>query len=237
MVKKVCDMALPPSARPFALALLVLAAACTDDSDGDANDAGSSGAADDDPGDGSESGASDGADTGEPTEPDGAALFVTHCASCHGADAMGTTLAPTNRNPDVGYATFVVRNGRDDLPFDLAMPAFADAQLSDEEVAAIVLHLRTFDNPTTGEALFVEACANCHGADAQGGRVGKDITHEVLEDGFADVLERVREGEGGTNYAARTLFMRAWPAADLSDAEVQMIVDHILGLPLGPDDD
>ncbi len=239
MVKKVSAMAPRPSARSFALSLFVLASACTDDPDDDANDAGSSDAGDDEIGEGASSGASDGADadTGEPGEPDGAALFAANCSSCHGADAMGTTLAPTIRNPDVGYATYVVRNGRDDLPFDLAMPAFAEAQLSDDEVAAIVEHLRSFDNPTTGEALFVEACANCHGADAQGGRVGKDITHEVLDDGFADVLERVRDGEGGTNYAARTVFMRAWPAADLSDAEVQLIVDYVLGLPLGPGDD
>jgi ubiquinol-cytochrome c reductase cytochrome c subunit len=236
-------MALLRSARPpLALSILLGASACADDPDDAANDAGTETAGDEDldsdtGADDGSTGADTGDSTGTPGDADGAALFATHCASCHGAQGEGTALAPTNRNPDTGYATWIVRNGRDDLPFDLAMPVFIETALSDDEVAAIVEHLRSFDNPTAGEAIFLEACANCHGADAQGGRVGKDITHEVADDGFADVLEQVREGEGGTNYAARTLFMRAWPDADLSDAEVQLVVDYILTLPLGPGDD
>jgi mono/diheme cytochrome c family protein len=221
--------------------------ACTEDGGGTANDAGTDDGATTDLGDASEGGADDdgssdvGADTGAdttgdaPGEQDGATLFATHCASCHGADAEGTTLAPSNRNPNAGYAMWIVRNGRDDLPFDLAMPIFTADTLSDPQLEAIIDHLRAFSKPTDGEGLFLRFCANCHGPDGWGGRVGIDVTNELAEKGEAEVREQIREGDGGTSYELRTEFMPAFPDSELTDAEVALVIAYIATLPLGPD--
>ena len=233
----------PVSASDYALVVLALALACADDPADPANDAGddastsavSAGSSDTGADDtASDDGASDdGASDDAPSEFDGAVAFANRCASCHGPDAAGTMLAPQNRNPDAGYAEWIVRNGRDDLPFDSAMPMFG-AELADDELDAILAHLRSFPKPADGEGLFVMFCANCHGPDAQGGRVEKDITREV-EDGVGKWREQVREGEGGTSYALRTGFMPSWGEAELTDAEVAAVHEYVGTLPLGPD--
>ena len=229
--------------------IMLVGLACGEGGGTTANDAGTDAGASTDLDDASEGGADDdgtgtSADTqadteadttGEPGEIDGAMLFASMCASCHGPDAEGTTLAPSNRNPNEGYATWIARNGRDDLPFDLAMPMFTTDALSDAELEAILDHLRAFAKPTDGEGLFARFCANCHGADGWGGRVGVDVTRELADKGEVDVREQIRDGNGGTSYALRTEFMPPFPESELTDDEVARIVASIATLPLGPD--
>ena len=83
-----------------------------------------------------------------------------------------------------------------------------------------------------GSALYVRFCGNCHGADARGGRVGKDLLHE-LHEGAEEFVEKVREGEGGVDYGARTEYMPSWPSNEISDADIEAIVVYLSGLPGG----
>jgi mono/diheme cytochrome c family protein len=77
----------------------------------------------------------------------------------------------------------------------------------------------------------VRFCANCHGADARGGRVGKGIIDEV-----DDIDERVREGHGGTDYGARYDFMPSWSTSDLTNADVSSIAAYLQTLGGGDGD-
>jgi len=177
--------------------------------------------ADDDAGD--SSAGSDGSSSGG-EEKTGEELFLDNCAACHGPDALGTEFGYELRHPDRGYAEWVVRNGRE--PGELApsvMAAYPVETLADDELQRILDHLDSFPQPTTGEGLYLDYCRNCHGPDGSGGTVPENI----LEEGTAEVLEKVREGEGGNNYGSRLGFMPAFADDRLTDAEVQSVLDWL----------
>jgi mono/diheme cytochrome c family protein len=76
------------------------------------------------------------------TQDEGATLYSTRCASCHGEDgggsfgpALGAGVA-VGRFPDAADQIAVVSDGRG------SMPAFADT-LTPEQVAAVVEYTRT----------------------------------------------------------------------------------------------
>ncbi|NVB79363.1 MAG: c-type cytochrome [Kofleriaceae bacterium] len=166
-------------------------------------------------------------------EVSGEELFRENCAMCHGADGGGSMDGPQILSPVKPFATYTVRTGRDkQMGFRDAMPAFGDDVLSDAELSRVLDFLAAAPKPSTGEGLYVRFCGNCHGANAQGGRVGQDVTHELDE-----VSEKVREGHGGTNYGARTKYMPSWTSAELTDAEVDLIAAYLATLPPGPGDD
>jgi len=89
--------------------------------------------------------------------PDAAALFKADCAACHGADGRGRSVAEVGFDlplPDFtncGFATpepdsdwsAIIHRGGPIRGFDRMMPAFGEA-LRDEEIDALVKHLRAF---------------------------------------------------------------------------------------------
>lgn len=175
-------------------------------------------------GGGSGEGGADSGSSGGGMDRDGEEVYMLLCASCHGADAQGTMLAYELRHPVRPYATWVVRNGR--TGNELApsvMAAYPSSVVSDVELERVFDFLDAFPRAEGGEALYLDHCRNCHGIDAAGGEVEKDIRPNP----FHDALEKVRQGEGGSGYGARLLFMPALDAAALSDDELQQIVDFI----------
>lgn len=225
---------------------LVLASACTTQSDGDGMDAAgtettaettaeataettgsasSEGAADSSGGvgDGSDD-ASDG--SGDTGEAGGEALYAQLCVSCHGPTAEGTALGYELRHPSRAYAEWVIRNGRTGTELaPSVMGAYAPSLVSDADLESMFDYLDSFPQPTDGEGLYADYCANCHGADALGGEVGKNIRREIGE-----ALNIVRSGNGGTDYGDRGGYMPSWNAEALSDAEVASIVTYVEGL-------
>lgn len=183
-----------------------------------------------DDGGSSSSSSSDSSDTSSESgtvTPSGEALFAMFCASCHGPAAEGSALAYELRHPSHEYARWVIRNGRSGGEFPSSeMAAYPEALLDDAEVDAILDWLDTFEQPTTGEALYLDYCGNCHGADASGGVVDKPIEYE----GVNDMLEKVREGEGGSDYGARFQFMPRVASDRLDNDEVTAIAEYIGGL-------
>lgn len=169
----------------------------------------------------------------EPIEAPPGEAFLANCASCHGEGGEGTGAAPQIQNPVRGYATYVIRNGRGrEMGYVDAMTAFDRAILDDAALTEILDMLASAPKPTTGDGLYTRFCGNCHGASAQGGRVGKDITREHDE-----LAEAVREGHHTGAYGDRTEYMPAWSRTEISDAELALIGGYLATLPAGPDDD
>ena len=158
-------------------------------------------------------------DTSAP--PSGKTLYESQCASCHAADGKGTAIGPSVRYVPRGFGGYVVRHGRDAMPFAVAMAAYPETSLDAEALGLILDHLHTLDRPTTGSELYGMLCANCHGDDGRGGRVDTSLVGEGGE-----VSEKVREGASGAAYGSSD-FMPAWSSGQLSNAEVALIKAHV----------
>jgi len=152
--------------------------------------------------------------------------FTALCAACHGAEGQGTPLGPELRHPVADYSTWVVRNGRASETYPGPMVAFTDTLISDVQLEEVWAWLGSFDVPPTGQGLYEDYCANCHGADALGGRVGKHIEDKEL----ADLQEKVRAGEGGNAFGNSALYMPHWGSAELSDTQLALIAEYIATL-------
>ena len=168
----------------------------------------------------------------DPVNPNNAALvalqgerlFSRHCEGCHAEGGVGSQISFQVQSPVVEYATAIVREGRDDAVFAVEMPSYSEDDLSDDELNSILFFLRQAPRPTDGAGLYARFCANCHGDDASGGVVNENILNETDE-----VLEKVREGEGD-DPSERDEFMPSYSNAELSNAEVDLIISFILSL-------
>ncbi len=157
----------------------------------------------------------------------GEEIFKVTCARCHGDDGNGTNMGPQILDPVRPYATYVVRNGRGiEMGFADGMMAFDTMALPDADLTKVLDFLAAAPHPTDGAGLFKRFCANCHGANAAGGRVGKSIRRAPS----FEVLSEARRGSGGVSYGARTKYMPAWTAAQLSDAELSLVTQYLATL-------
>ncbi|MCB9523181.1 MAG: c-type cytochrome [Myxococcales bacterium] len=152
-------------------------------------------------------------------------LFAFQCAGCHGEQGEGAALGPQIRSPVAGYATWVIRNGREGVGFGSPMPGYDAQVLPDAQLSELLTWLGGFPKPRDGAGLYGRFCANCHGVGGRGGPVGASLRGE----GYGDFLETVREGEGGRRYGSRRDYMPAWTRAQLTDAEVQAIYGYVNG--------
>lgn len=160
--------------------------------------------------------------------------FARHCAGCHGATGEGTDRAPQIRSPHEGYATWVVRNGRDTMGYPAPMPRFDEATLDADTLDEIFIFLHEQPRPRDGRGLYLRFCGNCHGPDGRGGVVGENARDEAED--RDDFFEVVREGEGGNRYGARRDYMPGRSRAELPDTEVEKIRRFLLSSGDGDDD-
>lgn len=130
---------------------------------------------------------------------DGAKLFESRCAGCHGADGAGGEHAPT-----------IVENGRrrnlqDTIKNGIkerGMPAF---DFSDAEMAALVAHVAALRAPAAdrpangnsqaGQAFFVKNCVQCHMIKGHGGVLGPDLTNIGRERRLGQIERALRRPE------------------------------------------
>jgi len=140
-----------------------------------------------------------------------ARLYAFSCASCHGARAQGSAVAPPLAGKSAVDVHFMLDTGRMPAPAPGSNgvshpPAFTEAQI-DELVRYVVgLSPSPVDaslptvrpgNPTRGRKLFAANCAQCHGAAADGASVGsQDVAPSLSGVSSLQIAEAVRVGPG-----------------------------------------
>jgi putative heme-binding domain-containing protein len=130
----------------------------------------------------------------------GTALYRARCANCHGMDARGvrgpdlTALWVAGRTDDGIFGT--VRKG---VP-GTEMPAI-NPRSTDEDIWKILAYVKTLAVPTqeapkgnveNGARVFRAACAGCHRVDAQGGRLGPDLSRIGVSRTRAALTRQIR---------------------------------------------
>jgi mono/diheme cytochrome c family protein len=153
---------------------------------------------------------------------DGAALYAANCMLCHGQQGAGGVLAPETQHPVRDYSSWVVRHGRPGVGFPKPMDIFGPDKLSDANLSLIWDYLDLPAQPTTGQALYHDYCANCHGADGKAGPTMRSITNEL-----AKLKDQIRKGSKPGLFDQRHDYMPAFAASRLSDAEVALIYTYV----------
>jgi putative heme-binding domain-containing protein len=132
----------------------------------------------------------------------GMGLYRWNCADCHGVDASGV------RGPDL---TGVWASGRTDQGlFTTVQNGIAGTEMvpvrraREDEIWKILAYLRTLATPTlplaptgdvaNGETIFSQNCSGCHRVNADGGRVGPDLSRIGSSRSRATLVSRIREG-------------------------------------------
>ena len=154
----------------------------------------------------------------------GMGQFRQRCADCHGTDARGV------RGPDI---TQVWSSGRTDGGLfqtvrrgvsNTEMPSFPAPRTSDRDVWQILAYLRTLATaaPTEppagdaehGEALFESQCAGCHRVNAEGGRLGPDLSRIGASRSREVLVARLRTGfdESRAGFQPVTITPESGPA-------------------------
>ncbi|HET9594904.1 MAG TPA: c-type cytochrome, partial [Anaeromyxobacteraceae bacterium] len=182
---------------------------------------------------------------------DGATLYGTFCAACHGQGGEGMRYPGLPPFPAIASPDFLeiasdelilatIRSGRPGR----RMPAWGEQEggLRPAEIATLVRYLReragvayrpdprperwARGDAAQGARLYASACAGCHGAKGQGAE-GPMLANQVLlraaSDGY--LAETIRRGRRGT---AMLGFERPTPSRRaLEAAEVESIVTFI----------
>jgi cbb3-type cytochrome c oxidase subunit III len=182
---------------------------------------------------------------------DGATLYGTFCAACHGPSGEGMRYPGMPAFPAIGNPDFLaiatdafladtVRHGRPGR----RMPAWGDKDggLRPAEIDAVVAHVRSFAaapapietrprrwveaDAAAGATLFADSCASCHGAAGEGAE-GPALNNVALLRAASDsyLVETIRRGRRGTSMAA--FASASTTHAALANAEIESIVAFI----------
>jgi mono/diheme cytochrome c family protein len=171
---------------------------------------------------------------------DGITLYAQECVACHGADGLGSSLAPALNDSAVRQksAEELERTLLNGIPGTL-MASWQSA-LSEDDVAALVTLMTQWDQvpngtipapdrpvPVTaeslalGEDLYTSACASCHGPDGQGTMRAPSLNVKGFLTDTSDAAIQQIITLGVPNTA-----MPAW-GDRMSEAEIQAIVGFI----------
>lgn len=170
----------------------------------------------------------------------GIETYASQCVACHGADGLGTTLAPALndqlvREKDAAEIERIILNG---VPGTL-MAAWQHT-LSSEQVAALVELIAGWDTVPSGSipapdepvavtaeslelgaSLYAQSCSRCHGPEGQGTQRAPSLNVKgYLADTNDAALQQI------ITLGVPNTAMPAW-GDRLTDAEIQAIVGFI----------
>ncbi|MDO9301070.1 MAG: c-type cytochrome [Anaerolineales bacterium] len=167
-------------------------------------------------------------------------LFAANCVACHGADGLGSGIAPALNDPVVREKTVDELTRTVTLGSAGTLMAGWSNALTTEEIAALVTLVQRWDEvptgilpapdvpiPTTEESialggdLFAANCARCHGAEGQGTRRAPalNVKSFLTDTGDLAIQQIVTNGVPGTA-------MPVW-GDRMTEADIQAIVGFI----------
>jgi cbb3-type cytochrome c oxidase subunit III len=179
---------------------------------------------------------------------DGATLYGTYCAACHGPKGEGMRYPGLPSFPAIGNRDFLRLVSDDFLRDQISrgrpgrrMPGWGELEggLRKDEVIQVVSYVRNLGgvafegdakprrwiqgNTAEGQRLFAAACARCHG-DKGEGKEGPALNNRVFLELATDtyLLKTIQNGRAGTSMAgfgAGSTVQRT-----LTDAEISSIV-------------
>jgi cbb3-type cytochrome c oxidase subunit III len=182
---------------------------------------------------------------------DGATLYGTFCAACHGPAGEGMRYPGLMAFPAIGNPNFLSIVSDDFLRQQIKrgrpgrrMPAWGELEggLRDDEVSRLVVYVRNLGgvpfegdskprrwvagDSNEGQRLFKEACASCHGERGEG-KEGPALNNRVLLDLATDtyLFRTIQNGRAGTSmsgFGAGSSVRRT-----LTDAEIASVVAFI----------
>ena len=182
---------------------------------------------------------------------DGATLYGTFCAACHGPKGEGMRYAGLAAFPAVGHPDFLRLVSDDFLREQIKrgrpgrrMPAWGEQEggLREEEIGRLVEYIRGLGSVAyegdskprrwiqgdvaQGQQLYVSACASCHGERGEG-KEGPALNNRVLLDlaTYTYLFKTVQNGRAGTSMAAFGTSSTVRGA--LTDSEIASIVAFI----------
>lgn len=140
----------------------------------------------------------------------GKALYMTRCASCHGALGQGSNLAPGLIGKSAPDIHLMLDTGRMPASVPYLDEIHERPRFTFPQMTAITNYVLSFDarsdrslpqvsggDVLRGRALFAENCAACHGATGDGASVGSDDVAPSLRSATTfQVAEAIRAGPG-----------------------------------------
>lgn len=182
---------------------------------------------------------------------DGATLYGTFCAACHGPKGEGMRYPGFARFPAIGHPEFLrlvsdevlrghIQRGRPGR----RMPAWGELEggLREEEIDRLAAFVRGLagvayegdpmprrwikGDPGAGKSIYAQACESCHGARGEGGE-GPALNNRVFLDLATDtyLFKSIKNGRSGTSMAA--FGTGSAVTRSLTDEEIYSIVAFI----------
>ncbi len=174
-----------------------------------------------------------------PSPPDGAALYTTHCASCHAPQKWGTGDGPSLRGVGMASLDFYLMTGRMPAAEPWIEIAHRDERAGQGLPLDEIRALETYLAPTVaggppipqviangdlvhGRALFSQNCQQCHGLAGEGGDLGLlDWAPSLERTSIAQVAEAIRVGPEQ---------MPIFGPRQLSDADLDDVASYVVHL-------
>jgi mono/diheme cytochrome c family protein len=170
----------------------------------------------------------------------GITLYAQECVACHGADGLGTTLAPVLNDEGVQSQPSETLERTINSGVAGTLMASWDSSLTDEEVDALVYLLKNWNQVPTGAipapdspvpvteeslalgaSLYSSSCSNCHGPEGQGTQRAPALNVKgFLTDTVDAAIQQI------ITLGVPSTAMPAW-GDRMTDAEIQAIVGFI----------